>query len=289
MRLSPFSGFKQQPDYLGFSKVFFALFVLVSLATQGIYDPTPSNPVWPLGGIKNWLGIIGALVSGGLFDIFGETAYLIPLVLIFLQYKRKAPVLIVILYELVVFSSLSLLLALILPTTEEVIFFTGLWGYSGYSILGIFPGKTLSVILLLIFSFRVGKHVTVDVVLIDAILYWYHILISLIFRQKFRSILMTTKNSISSVVNTLFGSFSSLFPVAKTEKDSKAGKAGKKTVKQQKEASLNKRNIFYQALKEYTQGSDVDQSIGGNNESKLAETDLDKIFNEILEKEKESD
>ena len=76
-------------DYFIFGSL--GLFLLLSIITSDFRDPTFFNQLYPSIGVKNWTGLIGALIGGSLLEIFGPSTLLIPwlFVRIALHYPRK--------------------------------------------------------------------------------------------------------------------------------------------------------------------------------------------------------
>jgi len=71
----------------------FALFVFLTLSilSADFFDPTFFHQLYPIGGIKNWFGIMGALLGGTLIELFGSACLLIPwfiLKIIYSPHKR---------------------------------------------------------------------------------------------------------------------------------------------------------------------------------------------------------
>ena len=64
---------------LKFSAICLASLLLVlSLLSASFYDPTFFHQLYPAQGIKNWCGILGALIGGTLMELFGPASFLIP-------------------------------------------------------------------------------------------------------------------------------------------------------------------------------------------------------------------
>ena len=63
-------------DYLFCGGIGLAL--LLSMLTADFLDPTVFNQLYPSEGIRNWTGLVGALIGGSLLEIFGPSALLLP-------------------------------------------------------------------------------------------------------------------------------------------------------------------------------------------------------------------
>ncbi len=54
------------------------LVFFLSMLTADFLDPTVFNQLYPSEGIRNWTGVVGALIGGSLLEIFGPSAFLFP-------------------------------------------------------------------------------------------------------------------------------------------------------------------------------------------------------------------
>lgn len=116
-------------------RVLFGILVLITLVTQGEFDPSPFNPVWPAQGVSNFLGLFGALFAGFLFDFFGFVAYLIPITFLVFQNRQKEALLGVLLKTGILLFSPSLLVALFFIQESTMLTqYTGLWGVGIHSL-----------------------------------------------------------------------------------------------------------------------------------------------------------
>ena len=70
------SAIKLRIDYLFFGGI--GLVLLLSMLTADFLDPTVFNQLYPSEGIRNWTGLVGALIGGSLLEIFGPSALLLP-------------------------------------------------------------------------------------------------------------------------------------------------------------------------------------------------------------------
>jgi len=102
------SVIKLRIDYLFFGGLGFAF--LLSIMTADFQDPTVFNQLYPSAGIKNWIGLIGAITGGSLLEIFGPSVLLLPwlFVRIFLHQPRSVSVLAGIYYAFVLVFLLSI-------------------------------------------------------------------------------------------------------------------------------------------------------------------------------------
>ena len=84
---------KLRLDYIIFGGL--GSFLLLSILSSDFQDPTFFNQLYPSLGVKNWAGLIGALIGGSLIEIFGPSALLFPwlIVRIALHEPRKFSVL----------------------------------------------------------------------------------------------------------------------------------------------------------------------------------------------------
>ena len=70
------NAIKLRIDYLFFGGI--GLVLLLSMLTADFLDPTVFNQLYPSEGIRNWTGLVGALIGGSLLEIFGPSALLLP-------------------------------------------------------------------------------------------------------------------------------------------------------------------------------------------------------------------
>ena len=66
---------KLRIDYLIFGGIGF--FLMISVCTADFQDPTVFNQLYPSNGVKNWTGLIGAIIGGSLLEFFGPSASLL--------------------------------------------------------------------------------------------------------------------------------------------------------------------------------------------------------------------
>ena len=61
----------------------------LSLISANFYDPTLFHQLYPVEGVRNWCGILGALTGGTLIELFGPASFLIPWFILKLSYSSK--------------------------------------------------------------------------------------------------------------------------------------------------------------------------------------------------------
>lgn len=66
----------------------FGGFLVISILTVDWNDPTFFNQVYPVDGIKNWFGVMGAIMGGTLIELFGPSIILFPWFLIRISQPR---------------------------------------------------------------------------------------------------------------------------------------------------------------------------------------------------------
>ena len=124
-------------DYFIFSGL--GLFLLVSILSADFRDPTFFNQLYPSLGVKNWTGLMGALIGGTLLEIFGPSILLMPwlIVRIALHNPKKISVLtgyyysFVMLFIFSVFHEIAINLGLVSINVTEFYFQNGYAGKLG--------------------------------------------------------------------------------------------------------------------------------------------------------------
>lgn len=135
--------------WLSSIKSLFGLFILVAITSRSPLDPTPLNLIWPFNGMQNWLGLPGALISGFLFSVFGWSALLIPFFLVLLQHDKQVRGWRAFFLETLTILLLIILFSLLFPDiNEQVVKFTGLWGYASHYALSPLPVRLVSILLI---------------------------------------------------------------------------------------------------------------------------------------------
>ena len=118
---------KLRISYLFFGGIGLAFFL--SMLTADFLDPTVFNLLYPSEGVKNWTGLIGALIGGSLLEIFGPSVLLLPWLFVraILHQPRRIPGLVCTYYTFVIVFLLSIIheLAIFygLLKTEELVFY----------------------------------------------------------------------------------------------------------------------------------------------------------------------
>ncbi len=135
------------PRWLFIPTILCSTFLFLAIGTAHFYDPTLFHPLYPHGGIQNWLGLFGALTGGTLIELFGPPALLIPWFFFRLvrpvNRKMRKPVLAY--YGFVFILTISILYALWLPSDRFPIGKSLFWLHTGY--LGVLGAQWLSLTL----------------------------------------------------------------------------------------------------------------------------------------------
>ena len=116
-------------------------FLMMSVCTSDFQDPTVFNQLYPSNGIRNWTGLIGAIIGGSLLEVFGPSALLLAwlFIRINLHYPRRISRLSGAYYAFVLVFLLSILHEIILKNhfidSADLNYF---WqnGYAGKLALG---------------------------------------------------------------------------------------------------------------------------------------------------------
>ena len=151
------------------AKLCIGLGVLISIASQGDLDPTPFNLLTPAEGIRNWLGLPGALLGGLLIEGLGRMSLLFPLYLLFVRNASDAGFFRISSKNVVTLLLLtSLVSALAMGDTMRVARLTGLWGTATNQVVTAVFGRFLSSCLIVFLlavhnfgfrgSYRLDKH-----------------------------------------------------------------------------------------------------------------------------------
>ena len=141
---------KLRIDYLAFGGLGFAF--LLSILTADFQDPTVFNQLYPSAGIKNWIGLIGAITGGSLLEIFGPSSLLLPwlFVRIFLHQPRSVSFIegtyytFVLVFLLSIFYELALKLTLLEPVNPDFLWQNGYAGKLAVEWLGQSMALSLS-------------------------------------------------------------------------------------------------------------------------------------------------
>jgi DNA translocase FtsK/SpoIIIE-like protein len=138
---------------IGLYKLFFSLLILLALVSHNDFDPSPFNLLQSVDGIANFLGLPGALFSGLLFETFGLMAWAIPLLFLFSGRRKESLSLRLVIPELIeIFALCSLVGLLYLPNHPNTLLVVGSWGALSGEVLTGFPGKGISLAVLLLYQ-----------------------------------------------------------------------------------------------------------------------------------------
>ena len=151
---------KLRIDYLVFGGLGFAF--LLSIMTADFQDPTVFNQLYPSAGIKNWIGLIGAITGGSLLEIFGPSSLLLPwlFVRIFLHQPRSVSVLngayytFVLVFLISIFYEMALQLTPLEPLNSGFLWQNGYAGklaleWLGHSMALVLSSTTLAVVFII--------------------------------------------------------------------------------------------------------------------------------------------
>jgi len=154
---------RQKPGALSYLKVIVGLILLLSLVTQNRLDPSPLNLLWPAEGISNWLGLPGAILAGFLVDLLGWCGYLVPLSLLAFVHKNGLNR-----WQITILDSASILLVTIglaqltSQADAQLGRMTGLIGVISNIYLEEFPGKLITILIVVGFIVRYASHYRVN-------------------------------------------------------------------------------------------------------------------------------
>ncbi len=154
---------RQKPEMLSYLKVIAGLILLLSLITQNRLDPSPLNLLWPAEGISNWLGLPGAILAGFLTDVFGWCGFLVPMSLLALVHKNGRNR-----WQITILDSAAILLVTIglaqlaSQADAQLGRMTGLIGVVSNIYLQEFPGKLITILIVVGFFVRYASHYRVN-------------------------------------------------------------------------------------------------------------------------------
>ncbi|MDT8445686.1 MAG: DNA translocase FtsK 4TM domain-containing protein [bacterium] len=135
-------------------KIVLGLLILLTLVSQGPWDPDPINLLWPSAGLENWFGLPGALFAGFWWRFFGGSSLMLVLFLLFSQ-STRARFSAAFFAALVHFLSFSLLVGLVFPPghpfLERAAGLYGLIGNQAFSQMGF---RFMAVLLLTAFLIK---------------------------------------------------------------------------------------------------------------------------------------
>ncbi len=141
---------RRQPGWLELIKITSGLMVFAALASFSRLDPSLFNLLSPQGEISNCFGLPGALLAGLINDIFGQMAFLIPILMVFASSKNgivswKTTVSII----LELFLIVTLVSFVLSKANAELTVYTGLWGHVSNASLSDPFWKNVSLVIIL--------------------------------------------------------------------------------------------------------------------------------------------
>jgi len=140
-------------------KIILGLILLVAMISQGRLDPSPLNLLSPAEGISNWLGLPGALVAGFFLDIFGWCGFLFPLSILLLKHRPQLSPRQAVLLDTMFILLLTIGFAQLSSSPDEQSSrFTGLLGSISNIHLHEFPGKLITLLIVIGFGVRYARH-----------------------------------------------------------------------------------------------------------------------------------
>ncbi|MBU2648562.1 DNA translocase FtsK 4TM domain-containing protein [bacterium] len=144
-------------------KILVGLILAVAMISHNGLDPSPLNLLWPSEGIHNWLGLPGALVSGFLFDLFGWSGFLLPILLLVFSHKTTISRSQAFFLDGAVIVLTTIGLAQLLQYPDGPLArWTGFLGTVSNIWLAQFPGKLITMLVVIGFILRYAKHYTVN-------------------------------------------------------------------------------------------------------------------------------
>jgi len=190
-------------------KAIAGLLILVSFLTYEVSDPTLTNLLWPIHGVNNAFGVMGALFSGIFFNWFGTSAFLIPCRLIFLRRKVGKKKLIASLENLFTILIINILISLFIAQgSTGLVEYTGLWGYAANSYLVEFPGRLLSLLLVSGWLIRYANHYQINPV-VFIVFGFIALVVGVVSKWTFnknKAVIKKTNNFITEKCSDAFGS-----------------------------------------------------------------------------------
>lgn len=254
-------------------RIFLFFNLLLVISTQGKLDPTPMNLIYPYEGIKNWLGLPGALLGGFLLEQFGLCAYLFPFYILFIEFSTKLKMKWKLLFPLFHIFILNLFIALLFSGNSEVFFSNvGFIGSAACSILLVFPGKIISLLILLIGIVLITQHIHFNFFIFSYILKYYYSIVA--FSKKSISLLFK-KYQNRKKLNLIYKVKSWLY-----KKEYSNNNNTEQTVKKEN-APVSEYSVFQKALLEY-QKEHPNSSLDA---LKKEEQSTEKMFHDLVEEE----
>jgi len=135
-------------------KIILGLLILLTLVSQGAYDPDPLSLVSPSTGVQNWFGLPGALFAGFWLRFFGWSSLILVAFLLFSQSTKKR-FLPAFMAATIHFLGFSLLFGLIFPPGhQKITYFSGLYGLVGNQGFSEYGLRFLGVLVLTAFLIK---------------------------------------------------------------------------------------------------------------------------------------
>ncbi len=148
---------------IGLFKFFFSMVFLLVLVTYDSYDPSPFNLLIPPDGVKNILGIPGALLAGFLIETFGLMACAIPIITLFSGRQKESFNIVLLIPEILEIFALTTLVGLLfLANDVDMIRICGSWGAVSSALLSEFPGKEISAAILILYQLLYFRENRID-------------------------------------------------------------------------------------------------------------------------------
>jgi hypothetical protein len=134
-------------------KIIFCLIFLISVLSQGRFDPTPFNLMVPPEGINNFFGLPGALLGGLLLDFFGISVVLLPLIFLSIRKSEQSESEYIGIKIILVFLMLNCALsAFFYRYTANFVDYFGVFGLTSYQFFDAYLNPTMGIILLVLLT-----------------------------------------------------------------------------------------------------------------------------------------
>jgi hypothetical protein len=134
-------------------KIIFCLIFVISIMSQGKFDPTPFNLMVPPDGLNNFFGLPGALLGGLLLDFFGKSAILLPVLFVVIKRSEQSDTkfigLKIILFYLMLNCSMSTIFSSISASIAENF---GILGLTAYQFIETSFNLTIGIVILVFFT-----------------------------------------------------------------------------------------------------------------------------------------
>lgn len=153
-RLDQFSNERPERFRPELVKIVLGLLILLTLVSQGPWDPDPLNLLWPSKGVQNWFGLPGALFAGFWLRFFGASSLMLVVFLLFSQSTQRR-FSAAFFAAVVHFLAFALLVGLIFPGGHPYLErAAGLYGLIGNQAFSRFGVRFLAVLLLSAFLIK---------------------------------------------------------------------------------------------------------------------------------------